>query len=65
MEQYLQGVMFRARVEGGQRLAYVGDKAQNSERVHKCEDTFFVIHQNILHKIFYYSILQFTFNFEY
>ena len=30
--------MSRARVEEGLRLAYVGDKAQNSERVHDCED---------------------------
>ena len=30
----------------------MGDKAQNSKRVHKCEDTFFGIHQNVLHKIF-------------
>ena len=65
MEQYLQGVMSRARVEGRRRLAYVGNKAQNSERVHNCEDTFFGIQQNILHKIFYYSILLFTFHFEY
>ena len=61
MEQYLlgEGALIQLEWKGNVRLAYVGDKAKNLDRVHKCEGTFSVIHQNILNKIFYESIFYF------